>query len=451
MEKNDIRDLTTGHVGRKLLRFSLPIMAVNLLQALYNIVDMIIVGQFISPAGMSAVGTGGQVTHLILVVIMGFSNGGAVVIGQLFGMKKMDEAKKVLGSFVSFSILLSLAFTAAVLIFLNPIVRALNAPPESYDYTVGYLAVCASGTLFIYVYNAFNCALRGIGESTRPMIFVLITTIENLLLDLLFIAVFDLGVTGAALATVISQFSCMLLIVSYVCRKTGLFALALSSFKIYGKKLFSTIKVGLPQACQFILTSISFLFIVALINTYGAEASAAANATNKISSFGVLPGQAMMAGLITMTAQNLPKGDYARIMRGWRYGEAVAFCVTALIVLACQLWPAGIFAIFTPDASVAEIGATYLRVYSLCFIFENFMFCIFGVLTGSGYTTVTFICAVVSAFGVRYALAVLLSSYTVLGFNGIAAAYTGAPIVGIIIGGLFLASGRWKKSRINIQ
>lgn len=450
MSENDRRDLTTGSVGKKLLQFSMPIMAVMTLQAIYNIVDMIIVGQFSGSSGMAAISNGGQVIHLLLVIINGFSNGGAVVIGQLYGSGKMDDAKKVVGSFVSFCILLALSLSLTVIILRVNILSALQTPEESYAETLSYLTICASGTVFIYVYNAFNSALRGIGESVVPMVIIAITTIENVILDLVFVAVFDFGVAGAAWATVISQATSMVLIIIYICRKTKLFSPKISSLRIYKDKLLTTLRVGLPQAVQFSFTAVSFLMILALVNNYGYIASAAAGAVNKISGFGVIPGQALMSGIITMTAQNLPRGNDKRIIQGWRRAEVIAFAASAVIVLICQIFPARIYSIFTSEAAVAEIGITYLRIYSLCLFIENFMFCIFGVLTGSGHTMVTFACSAFSSIGVRYALAFVLSNYTAMGFNGIALAYSGSPLVGAIIGGLFLISGRWKRSSVRL-
>lgn len=450
MNLSEKRDLTTGDVKRKLLKFTLPIVMTLLLQAVYNVVDMIIVGQHIGAAGMSAVSTGGQATNLLLVIIVGFSNGAAVVIGQLSGSGKMADAKKVFGSFVSFSVILALVIAATLIFARNGLVTLLKAPAEAHEYAVSYLGICSVGMVFIYVYNAFNGALRGIGESMAPMLIILVTTVENIVLDLLFVIGLDWGVAGAAWATVISQATSMVLVVAYTCRKTDIFKMRLSQLKICRKELMLSLKVGFPQAAQFTLTNISFLLIISLINSYGVDASAAAGAANRLSGFGIIPGQAFMSGLMTLTAQNLPVGNHRRIMEGWRFAEVIVFAISAVIVLVCRLWPGAIYRIFTSDTAVAEIGTTYLRLFVIAFIFDNFMFCMFGVLTGSGNTHVTFLCAILSAFGARYLLAVVLSRYTSLGFNGIALAYTSAPIIGIIVAGAYLASGKWKKSRVRL-
>lgn len=447
----DNRDLTTGSIVKKLIAFSMPIMAVNLLQAIYNMVDMVIVGQFVGAVGMSAVSVGGQVTNLILNTCIGLTNGLSVYIGQLFGAKKMDDAKSIMGSMLSFLILLALFFTAGIITLRVPLLHLLNTPDESFEATVQYLTICMSGTVFIYIYNALSAALRGIGESVHPMLYVLITTIENILLDLLFVAAFKWGAAGAAAATVISQFTSMFLVICYTKKSTRLFDFALSSFRISAQKLGGVLKIGLPQAIQYTATHISFLCIGSLINSYGVNASAAAGAANKLWTFGTLPGLSFMSGIISVTAQNHPTGNYKRIIQGMFCGMTGSLIVSGIVFALCQITPEGMYGLFTPDSNVAEIGASYLRIYAISFFDEVIMFCMFGVLTGSGYTTVTMCCSFLSAFGMRYAGAYLLSNFTSLGFNGIALAYSLAPLVGITVGGYFLVSGRWKKSRVKIK
>lgn len=448
MTETDRRDLTAGGVGKKLVLFSLPILVTMLLQAVYNIVDMILVGRFLGAPGMSAVSVGGQVTLLVLCIVNGLSNGGAVCVGRLFGRRQLEKAHRLIGAFLSFLILLALAITAVMIVFRQPLLEGLDTPAESFQGAVDYLTVCMLGTVFVYVYNACYAVLRGIGESVRPMLIVLFTTVENVALDLLFLGVIPLGTGGAALATVLSQFTSMCLIIAYVRRRTGLFDFRPASFRLRGGSLGTVLKVGLPQACQFFLTNLSFLLIIALINGYGVDASAAAGAANKLLTFGILPGQALMSGIITLTAQNLPGKGYRRIIKGLFCGIGVSMACTAVVFLLCELSPALLYSIFTSDPGVAEVGVTYLRLLALCLLVENTMFCIFGVLTGAGYTLVTMACALISAFGVRYALAYVLSAFTPLGFNGIALAYSAAPLVGIIVGGGFLLSGRWKVSRL---
>lgn len=445
---NNRNDLTTGNVAAKLIAFALPILGMNLLQAVYNIVDMVIVGQFTDTASMAAVSIGGQVTALVLSMCNGLSNGCSVLVGNLFGQKKRDEMKSYVGSMLTFLFILAIFFTASVISLREPILRMLNTPEESFGQTERYLIICMAGTVFVYVYGVLSAALRGIGESLHPLIYVIITTLENILLDLLFVAVFRWGVGGAAAATIISQATSMVLVLVYTKRRTDLFDFRPASFRIDPRKLKSQLAVGFPQAIQFVCANISFLLISSLVNTYGVSASAAAGAASKIGSLGNLPGLTCMSAIVTMTAQTHPTGNYRRILRGLACGVAFSLAVSGVFFLLCQFFPAGMYSLFTSDPTVAAVGTGYLRLYSIFFITDDILFCLYGVLTGSGYTNVTMITSVTMSFGIRYLVALLLSKYTFLGFNGIALAYSLAPLFGITVSLCFLATGRWKTSRI---
>ena len=272
--RTDMRDLTVGNVALKTIGFAVPIIITNLLQALYNIADMAIVGHFIGSAGMSAVNIGGQVTMIILVFCQGVSNGGGILVSNLFGAKKKELIPKVVGTMLSFFFLLALFFIVLVLALGVPILKGLDTPPEAFAGTKTYLFICIAGTIFIYFYNVLAAVLRGIGESFRPMIFVAITVALNIGLDALFVGPMHMGVAGAALATIISQFISMCMAIWYV-RKLGLFDFKLPSFKIDKDFLKVMLKIGIPQGLQFALTNISFLLIMGFINPYGVAASAA--------------------------------------------------------------------------------------------------------------------------------------------------------------------------------
>ena len=444
---NDRKDLTSGSVAKKLLYFALPIVAMNLLQAVYNIVDMIIVGQFVGASGMSAVGIGGQITMLVMVTCSGLSNGCAIYSGNLTGLKRHDEIKHYVGSMFSFLLALSLVMSALIILFRAPILGALNTPPESYGETEDYLIICMLGTVFVYGYGLLSAALRGIGESVNPLIVVLITTVENIVLDLLFVAVIPMGAAGAALATVISQATSFILVAVYTYRHTHLFDFRLSSFKVHTDKLKAQLSLGTPQAIQYVCTNISFLFISSLVNSYGISASAAAGAATKLGSFGTLPGIACMTAIVTLTAQNHPLKNYKRIIGGMLWAMSLCLCFAAVFMGLCLAVPGAMYGLFTNDPHVLEVGTDYLRWFSVSFIDETIMFCFMGVISGAGYTKAAMCSGIISAFGVRYVAAYLLSHFTALGFNGIALAYSCAPLVGISICSYFVITGKWKVHR----
>ena len=436
-------DLTAGAPGRKLLEFALPILIINLLQAVYNVADMVILGQVTGAAGMSAVGTAGQVTNVVLVIVVAVANGGAAMMGGHFGRGRYGEIRRLLSTMLGFVLIAALVLTVLVIAACRPILRFLNTPDESFAGAVQYLTICMCGTVVVYGYNAFYSLLRAIGESRVPMLIMLCTTVENVLLDLVFIALFRLGAAGAAIATVLSQLTSAVLICRHVCG-IGYFSLRRGSVRLEAEVLRGLLRISAPQIVQMVLTNTSFLLINGLINVFDVDHSAAAAAVTKIWNLTVLAGQALMAAMISMTAQNLAKGEYRRILRALYTGCAAAAAIGGVFTLLCELIPGFMLSLFTKESPVIAAGISYLRYFAIGFMAENVMFCLFGTLTGSGHTLVPMCCAIVTSYLVRYLFALVLSRYSPLGFDGIAIVYSLAPFISAGICTCYIAGGRWK-------
>ena len=451
MGKSDMRDLTTGPVAKKLYRFALPIIFTNLLQAIYNVVDMIIVGQFLGAEGLAAATVGGQISAIVLVVVLAYSNAEAVLVGQMSGAGNRAGIAKAVNSMLVFAVIVSLCITAVVIGFSGPLLHGLNVEEVAYAGTRNYLVVYMLGTVFVYIYNALYGMLRGIGESTAPLIFAIISTITNLALDIILVGYTPLGTAGAALATVVSQIFSVVMMVIFIKKKVTVFRFSRKEFRIDPMCLGQLIKIGLPQMCQFVLTNVSFILIGALINSYGVASTAAAGAANRIYNIGILPGQAVMSGIITMTAQNIPGKNYKRIYSGVGAGMILTLIVGFALMVVCQFLPEQLLGLFTNEADVIAIGVPFMRILVWAFIVENIMFCFFGLLTGAGYTHITMISAMSGAFIIRLAFSHILTRFSPLEFNGIALAYVLAPCLSIAIAGLFTLSGRWKKPRVKTQ
>lgn len=444
-------DLLHGNLWKSMLVFSIPLVITNLLQAIYNIVDMIIVGRFAGATGLAAVGNGGQVTMLILSIVMGLANGGVVLAAQMLGAKKSDRISNVMGTLCVAFAIVAIVITVVVFLLANHILHAMDTPPEAYAQTLNYLRICVIGTVFIYLYNVMAALLRGVGESVIPMILIIVTAALNIVLDLILVGVCDMSATGAAIATLISQIVCCVLVFPLAGRKYAFFNLKNVRFKIDGGILKSALKIGFPQAIQFTLTNISFILVLALVNHYGNTAAAVSASVTRLSSFAVLAGQAVMGAIIAMSGQNIGAGQYDRAKKGMLIGIVYALPLAVVFFLLSEFIPETMLHIFTTDQAVLAMGGPYLRIFAWSFLIETIMFCLFGLLIGAGYTHVTLSCAIINAFAVRYALARILSTVTPLGFLGIALAYPFAPLCSCIIVGTFILTGRWKKSRVNLN
>ncbi|MBE6016455.1 MAG: MATE family efflux transporter [Lachnospiraceae bacterium] len=448
-EKSAKGDLTVGNVGKKLVLFAIPVAIANLVQALYNLADMAIVGHYIGSAGMSAVTMGGQIITVVLVLATGLANGAGIYISQLYGARKQDLIPRVIGTvLVSFAVL-ALFFTAVILIFGKMILLALNTPKEALEYAIAYLSIYICGTIFVYIYNAFAAAIRALGRTMPAMVAVIITAVLNIALDFLFVGPFHMGVAGAAIATIISQFISMVIIAVYA-KKSGIFDFAGRSFRLDWKILGIVLKIGIPQALQFGLTTLSFLLISGFVNQYGVYASAASGATSKVWSFEIIPSQAVQMAMTTLTAQNIACGQYDRIRKGLMISMGIAFCFAILFWGTGQLFPEAILSIFTSETEVISIGKLYLQTFLFCGLLESLLFCCYGLISGSGHTFFTFFCAILSAIVVRIAFVWIFDAFTNFGFLGIARAYVFAPVPSLIACIIYLISGRWKKSAVKL-
>ncbi len=447
----DIKNLTEGPVARKLYFFALPIICTNLLQAVYSLVDMIIVGRVLGSVGITSVNVGGQVVLVVFMAINAYANAEAVLVGQLIGADNKKEISKVVNTVLVFSLILATILIVGIIAFSTPLLHLMNVPEEAFESTRTYMIVYMCGTYFVYIYNALYGLLRGLGNSTTPMIFAAVSTGTNILLDYLFVAVMHLGTGGAAFATILSQALGMILMIVYVQRKVSVYHFQLKQLRIARNWLRESLRVGLPQMFQFCLSGISFLMISALINSYGVVAAAAVGAVNKIYTFAVLPGQAMMASILTMTAQNLPGKNYVRIRRGLCFGVLLSGLIGLAVFALCQIFPGQILSVFTSETDVIDMGIYFMHVFIWCVLVENVMFCFNGHLTGAGYTHITMTAALISAFLIRFGFAYLLSRATPLGFIGIAYAYIIAPSFQLAVGFFFSLSGRWKKPRVRLQ
>lgn len=443
------RDLTTGRIGSKLIRFALPVIAANLLQALYNLVDMAIVGHYNMAPGMSAVNLGGSITHIIFVIAMAMTNGGSVVIGQLLGAKRKEDAAKAAGTVFTLLIAIAIVLTTLVLALRVPLLRAMNTTEEAFAGALSYLTICASGTIVVYIYNANSAILRAAGESVQPLIAVAVCAVVNLILDWIMVGYFGMGPAGAAYATIFSQLLSAILTFIFV-KRLGLVQCKASFFRLDKRFLNSLFKIALPNCVQLLLVALSFAFVNSLINQFGTEASAAAGAVSKIGNFAQLPPQSIMNALMALTAQNLGANNIPNIKQGLRAGAKVG--IGATLVICCIIWavPGGLIGLLTPDQAVIAAGTTFFRLVGLSYIFESVLFTLYGVLIGAGYTNITMLCGIMSSLVLRYTLAWLFTRFTNWGFPGIGVAYVLAAMGAMIVAVSFYFSGRWTKPRVKM-
>lgn len=448
MNNTMIKDLTKGNVAKQLLIFALPLFLSNALQAIYNIVDMVIVGQYIGGAGMAAVSVGGDVLHLLTFVAMGFSSAGQVLIAKDVGAGDFEGVRRTIGTMFSFLLIASVSISVICFIIREPMLMWLNTPQEALSYTLHYTVTCIVGLVFIYGYNIVSAILRGMGDSKRPFVFIGIAAFLNLVLDLLFVCVFKMEVFGAALATVIGQAVSFIvsLVYLYHHKESFCFDFKPSSFKIEKTALKKILALGIPMAIQSAAISFSKIILMAWINMFGVVYSALAGIFNKINVMsGVVSNSFTTAGS-AMVGQNLGAKKDERIPKILKTVGICGVSVALFFSAALYFFPDEVFGAFTSDKEVLAVAGILVGPIILNFFGAATRSIAFAIINGSGNTRLNLAVAIIDGVMARVGLSALFGfalSMDCLGF------WYGDAIAGfvpIIIGVLFYMSGKWKSN-----
>lgn len=451
------KDLTKGSVSKQLIRFSIPFLLSNLLQAFYSVADMIIVGQLGDEHGygLAGVNIGSQINILVTGAAFGLAVGGTVLIAQYAGAQKFDEQRKTIGTLFTVYMILSIVFTVVMLLLNNTLLDLLNTPKDdTYSEAKDYYNICMSGMVFMFAYNVISAILRGMGDSKRPLYFVLIATIVNIIGDIILVGPFNMGAAGAAWATVAAQALSVILSLIYLFKNHFFDGFKKSDFKIDKEKLKMLLKIGLPSSVQQVVVSFSFLTLTRLINSIDVDKafiySSCQGIGGKVNSFAVLPSLAMSSAVSSMAGQNIGAGETARAKKTMFTGMWLAFAISLVVFVIVQLFPEAIISLFTDNQDVIETGKGYMKFIALDYLLVPFVFCMNGLAIGAGYTNFALFNACFSSIIVRVPFAYLIYYLTNLGFDGIGLATGVASVSSIIVGIIFVVSGKWKKTKIKL-
>jgi putative MATE family efflux protein len=446
------KDLTTGSVFRKMMLFALPLVATNVIQSLYNAADMFVVGNFAGPASISGVSIGGQITMMLTFLVMGFTTGATVLIGQYMGADNQEGSKKATATIITLLLFLGIGIAAVMLVFRKPILRLIQTPPESYSESAAYLAVTAVGIVFIFGYNALSAILRGMGNSKQPFRFVLISCMTNIALDFAFVAFFHWGAFGAALATVISQALSVILCIRYLVFNKFPFDFKPSSFRLHKPELGLIVKIGLPSCIQSGVTSLSLLFVTVLINTVGGvSGSAGAAIANQFGNFAFIPLMAISVAVSTMSAQNIGAGKMDRAIKSCFIGTSFAAILTWIFFILARIFPSQIISIFADDPAVIQDGVSYLSAFSFSFLLLPIISCINGFFIGAGHTVIAMVTSILYSVLLRVPLSYLFGVFFDLKLFGVGLGSPLGHVGGLLVITMYLISGKWRQTVIKVK
>lgn len=405
------QSFTEGKILPALLKFAFPVLIALLLQAMYGAVDLLIIGKFGLASDISAVSTGSQIMQTVTVVITGLSMGITILAGQKIGEKLPEQAGEAVGSGICLFILLGIATSILMAAFAQPVSVLMKAPDEAFAQTVSYVRICGAGGIFIVAYNILGSIFRGIGDSKMPLITVAIACVLNIAGDLLFIAVFQMGVAGAAIATVAAQ--AISVVISYFIIRRRQLPFTLSSDKIRMNRTVvrKIVSLGLPIALQDLLVSISFLVILAIVNSLGVVASAGLGIAEKLCGFVMLVPSSFMQAMSAFVAQNVGAKEMGRAKKALGFGIASALLAGFVMgwfsffhgdIMASWFTKAG-------DTAVITAGWDYLKAFAIDCLLTSFLFCFLGYFNGCGKTLFVMIQGIVGAFCVRIPISYIVS------------------------------------------
>lgn len=402
-------DFTQGKILSPLLRFAMPVLFAIFLQAMYGAVDLLVVGKFAEAADVSAVSTGSQIMMTLTSLVSSFAMGTTIFIGEKIGEKKPKEAGQIVASGLVLFLVIGIALTAFIPIGAELLARIMHAPEEAFSLTTTYIRICGIGFVIIISYNLIGSIFRGLGDSRTPLLTVAIACVCNILGDLLAVAVFHLGTAGAAIATVFAQAVSVIISFLIIKHREMPFSIEKSMIRWNGRIIKKIFFLGAPIALQDLLVGISFLIILAIVNSLGLNESAGVGIAEKVCTFIMLVPIAFMQSMSAFVAQNRGAGKPERAEKALRYAISVSL-IFAITMFYVSFFHGDLLSrIFAKDTEVIAASAQYLKAYGIDCLFTCFLFCFIGYFNGLELTTFVMAQGIIGAFFVRVPVSFIMS------------------------------------------
>ena len=372
-------DMTQGSTTRHLINFSLPLLAGNLFQQLYNMVDTWVVGNFVSNEAFSAVGTVTPIINTLIGFFLGMSSGAGVVISQYYGAHRPEKVREAVHTAMLLTVVMGVVFTGAGIAMTPLMLQLMKTPAEVAPDQTAYLTIYFAGIMGLLLYNMGSGILRAVGDSRRPFYFLVVSAVVNTVLDLLFVLKFGMGVEGVAYATIIAQAVSAVLTIAVLVRYDGSVKLSLRKLRVHWDMLKKIVAVGIPAALQMAITAFSNVFVQGYINYFGADCMSGWTVYTKIDQLVILPVQSLALASTTFVGQNLGVGNVDRAKGGVRQALYLSVAVTAVLLVPVLLFAPDLAAFFNSKAEVVSYGALLLRLLSPFYFF----FCINQIYSGA--------------------------------------------------------------------
>ncbi|MDO5478509.1 MAG: MATE family efflux transporter [Clostridia bacterium] len=445
------KDFTKGNIAKSLLYFTVPFMLSNALLVLYSTIDMMVVGNYVGTEGLSAVSQSSQIVNFAVMVCLGFSNAGQVLVAQALGAGKRDRLSSVIGTLFSLLVMFSVVLSLFLIGFKETIFDLMNiTDPETRAMAADYLIICGGGLVFTAGYNMVSAVLRGMGDSKRPLLFIVIASVINLVLDLLFTGLLGFGVAGAAWATIIGQAASFIFSVYYLYKKKEEFGFDFKKESLKFEKTHAKliISLGTPMAIQSGFINISMLFVNALINMVSVEASATFGVGVRIDDIINKISQGIQYAAVPIISQNIASNDKERAVKTVYWAWIYSFAMTVFCMMLYAFFGKALFMAFSDDAAVHEMSGTFISAILWMFPAFALMRGSGAFIQGIGNARLAMVLALLDGVVLRIGLSWLFGIVMGFGFYGFVLGYALAPYGYAVPSTIYFLSGIWKKRKV---
>ena len=444
-------DMTTGEPWKRIVVFTIPMLIGNIAQQLYSTVDSIVVGKYVGDNALAAVGSATPILNLLLVLFMGVSMGAGIMVAQYFGAKQREELSRTIGNCITLTILSTLIIMVVAVIITRPLLELLNTPESIIDWCHSYLLILFLGSMGSAFYNIFSGILRGLGDAMSALVYLLVATVINIVLDVLFVAKLDMGVSGVALATILAQAVSAVLCYIRLRKMTDVFDLKLSYLKIEGKFSGGIIRLGLPSGITQAIFSMAMIVVQSLTNSFGEQFIAANVIIMRVDGFAMLPNFSFGTAMTTYAGQNVGARNMERVTKGAKQGTLIAVLTSASLTGLILLFGRGLMGIFTETAELVDLSRSMMNIIAVGYIAMAVTQSLSGVMRGAGDTLTPMWISLITTVAIRvpvaYGIAYLTRSAELP--NGrqecIFISLLCSWVLGAVITTFFYLRGKWKK------
>ena len=441
-----MKDLTQGKEAGLIFKFALPMVIGNVFQQLYNIVDSIIVGKFLGTEALAAVGASFPIFYTLIAFVIGIGSGSTIIISQYFGARDYEKVKQAIGTIYLFMFGAGLLLTFLGILFSREIFSLLKIGDDVMPQAITYFQIYMTGMVGFFGFNGTSSVLRGLGDSKTPLLFLALTTVSNIVLDLLFVVVFNWGIAGAAWATVISQAGGFVTAIFYLNRKDHLIHFSIRTLGFHKQVFYQSVKIGLPTGFQQTFVAMGMMALIRIINNFDTVTLAAYTAASRIEALASMPAMNLASALSAFVGQNLGAGQILRIKKGVWATLKMAWLISFSVVVMILFFGENLMQLFNNDPEVIKHGQQYLIITSSFFIVFSSMFVMHGMLRGSGDTLIPMFITLISLWLIRIPFAIYLSSR--FGEIGIWWSIPLGWLIGLAGTWFYYKSGRWKRKGV---